>query len=159
MTDDRSGAYGSDQERPDDPGSQPPGYGPPPPGYGQQGYGQQDYGQQGYGQQGYGQPAGYGQPSYGYGGYGAPQTEGSATAALIVAIVGFFVCAPVGAIVALVLANNAQKKIEASGGTLTGESQVRAARIIAWIEIALTVLVIIGWIILIAVGVNNSSNY
>jgi hypothetical protein len=103
-------------------GHQPPGYQPPPPTT-------------------YPTTGGYGQPSYGYGRSGAPQTEGTATVALIVAIVGFFVCPPVGAIVALILANNAQQRIDASGGALTGSDQVKAAQIIAWIELGLTLLI------------------
>jgi hypothetical protein len=98
------------------------------------------------GQPGYGQP-GYGAPPYGYGyGYGypaGPQTDSSATAALVIAIVGFFVCPPVGAIVALVMANSAQKRIEASGGRLTGLDQAKAARIIAIIELVLSAIVIL----------------
>jgi hypothetical protein len=46
-----------------------------------------------------------------------------ATAALVIAIAGFFVCAPVGAIVALVLAKSATQRIEASGGRLSGWSR------------------------------------
>ena len=60
-------------------------------------------------------------------------------------MVGFFICAPVGAIVALVLANSAQKRIEESNGRLTGLEQARAARIIAIVELALTaVLILVG---------------
>ena len=133
---------------------------PPPPA---QGYGQPDYGQQGYGQP-YGTQPGYGQPpygappGYGYGYPAGPQNDSSATAALVIAIVGFFICAPVGAIVALVLANSAQKRIEASGGRLTGIEQARAARIIAIIELVLTgVAIVIGVIaIVVSVNVNNT---
>jgi hypothetical protein len=53
----------------------------------------------------------------------------------VIAIVGFFICPPLGAIVALVLANSTQKRIEASGGRLSGLEQARAARIIAIIEL------------------------
>ena len=132
---------------------------PPPPaqGYGQPGYGQQDYGPPGYGQPPYGTQPGYGQPpygappGYGYGYPAGPQNDSSATAALVIAIVGFFICAPVGAIVALVLANSAQKRIEASGGRLTGIEQARAARIIAIIELVLTgIAILIGVIAIIA---------
>jgi hypothetical protein len=134
---------------------------PPPPaqGYGQPGYGQQPYGTQpGYGQPGYGQPDPYGAPAgYGYGYPAGPQTDSSATAALVIAIVGFFICAPVGAIVALVLANSAEKRIEASGGRLTGLDQARAARIIAIIELVLTGILIVGGIIAIFASVN--ANY
>src|SRR5829696_8792075 len=127
---------------------------PPPPA---QGYGQQDYGQPGYGQPPYGTQPGYGQPpygappGYGYGYPAGPQNDSSATAALVIPIVGFFICAPVGAIVALVLANSAQKRIEASGGRLTGLDQARAARIIAIVELALTaVLILVGVLIAVA---------
>jgi hypothetical protein len=106
---------------------------------------------------GYGQP-GYGQPGYGYGYPAGPPTDSSATAALVIAIVGFFICAPVGAIVALILANSAQKRIEASGGRLGGLEMARAARIIAIIELVLTAVLIVGGLIAIAVSV-NANNY
>jgi hypothetical protein len=78
------------------------------------------------------------QPGWPQPGYGTPPTEGMAVAALVVAIVGFLVCAPVGAIVALVLANGATQRIQASGGRLSGLEQARAARVIAIIELVLT---------------------
>jgi hypothetical protein len=131
-----------------------PGYGPVPPA--QQGYGQPGYGRQGYGQPGYG-PPGYGQPGYGYGYPAGPQTDSSATAALVIAIVGFFICAPVGAIVALVLANSAQKRIEESNGRLTGLDQARAARIIAIVELALTAVLILVGVLVVAASLG--SNY
>jgi hypothetical protein len=112
----------------------------PAPGYGQPGYGTPYGGQAGYGQPGYGA-----QPGYGYGYPAAPQTDSSATAALVIAVVGFFVCPPVGAVVALVMANSAQKRIEASEGRLTGLEMAKAARIIAIIELVLTaVLILVG---------------
>jgi hypothetical protein len=132
---------------------QPPaqGYGQQP-GYGQPGYGQPYGAQPGYGQPGYGQPYGAA-PGYGYGYPAGPQNDSSATAALVIAVVGFFICAPVGAIVALVLANSAQKRIEASGGQLTGLEQARAARIIAIIELVLTGIAILAGVIAIIVSV------
>ena len=114
-----------------------------PQGYSQAGYGQPGYGQPGYGPQ-YGAPPGYGYPA-------APQTDSSATAALVIAIVGFFICAPVGAIVALVLASSAEKRIEASNGRLTGLDQARIARIIAIVELVLTgILILIGVLAIVA---------
>jgi hypothetical protein len=72
-------------------------------------------------------------------------------------VVGFFICAPVGAIVALVLANSAQKRIEESNGRLTGLEQARAARIIAIVELVLTaVLIVVG---IVAVVVSLGANY
>jgi hypothetical protein len=140
----------------------PPSYGQPPPGgYGQQpgqqpGYGPPPSEPQPYGQPGYTQPGGYGQPGYGYA--MGPQTEGTATAALVVAIVGFFVCAPVGAIVALVLANGATKRIEESGGRLQGLEQARWARIIAIVELVLFAVVILFVIVAIIIGASNTSS-
>jgi hypothetical protein len=119
------------------PSQPPPSYGQPggpqqPPGYGPAAQQQQPYVQQ----YGYGQQPGFGYPP-------GPQTEGLATAALVIAIAGFFICPPVGAIVALVLANNARQRIEASGGRLSGLEQARAARIIAIIELVLTAIVVL----------------
>jgi hypothetical protein len=127
----------------------------------------QDYGQQGYappygGQPGYGQQPGYGPPPYGAppgAGYGYPQgppTDSSATAALVIAIIGFFICPPVGAIVALVLANSAQKRIEASNGQLGGLEMAKAARIIAIIELALTAVLLVAGLIAIAASLGSS---
>ena len=73
-----------------------------------------------------------------------PQTAGKATAALVFAILAWFVCPVIPAIVALVLASQADGEIRASGGALTGESLLTAARIIAWINIALLGFVIVG---------------
>ena len=79
---------------------------------------------------------------------GAHRPTGLATAALVIAIAGFFICPPVGAIVALVLANSAKQRIEASGGRLSGLEQARAARIIAIVELVLTaILVVVGVIV------------
>jgi hypothetical protein len=119
------------------PGPVPPSsYGPPPPGYGQPGYGP---------------PPGYGAPppGYGYGYPAGPQTESTATAALVIAIVGIFICLPVGAVVALVMANSAEKRIKASEGRLTGLELTRAARIISIVELVLTGVLILGGVLLI----------
>jgi hypothetical protein len=133
--------------------AQPP---QPPPSYGQPGGDQQP---PGYGPpepQPYSQQSGYGQPGYGY--PPGPHTEGLATAALVIAIVGFFICLPIGAVVALVLANSATTRIEASGGRLTGLDQARAARIIAIVELVLVgILVVVGAVI--AVSTNSSPTY
>jgi hypothetical protein len=143
-----SGGGPPPSEPPTTPG--PPAPQPPAPGYGQPGYGQPP---PGYGQPppGCGQPPYGAPPGYGYGYPAGPQNDSTATAALVIAVVGFFICAPVGAIVALVLANSSQKRIEASGGQLTGIEQARAARIIAIIELVLTgIAILIGVIAIIA---------
>lgn len=117
----------------------PPNWGPPPP------YGYPP------------QPPPYGYPPpppYGYAPpspYGTPprtQTEGTAITALLLAIVSFplsFTCGigVIGVIVSLALTPSARRKIEASGGRLTGESMLTAAKIVAWINIGLTALVLV----------------
>jgi hypothetical protein len=138
-------------------GAPPPGPPPAAPGYAQPGYGapyggQPTYGQPGYGQQGYGA-----RPGYGYGYPAGPQTDSSATAALVIAVVGFFICPPVAAVVALIMANNAQKRIEASEGRLTGLELAKAARIVAIIELVLTAVLILGG--LLAVALSLGANY
>ena len=90
-------------------------------------------------------PPGYGIPdaTSGHGYQYAPRTEGTAIAAFVVSLVGLFVCGVITGIVALVLANNAQQKIAASGGRLTGSGFVTAARVIAIISIVFSVLGIV----------------
>ena len=117
-----------------------------------------DPGQPGDPQPGYGTPpgGGYGtQPGYGYGYPAGPPTDSSATAALVIAIVGFFTCPPVGAVVALILANSAEKRIEASQGRLGGLEIAKAARIIAIIELVLTAVLIVGGILAIAASLGS----
>jgi hypothetical protein len=86
-------------------------------------------------------------PGYGY---RPPQTEGMAIAAFVCAVAAFVVCPVIPAIVALVLAHNAQQKINASGGSLTGDGFNTAARIISWVHLALAALAIV---IVVAVAV------
>ena len=119
------------QQQPPPPYGTPP---PPPPAYG-------------YGQQ---------QP-YGYSGYQQPETESQAVVALVLAIASFAVCPVIPAVVALVLANNADASIQASGGRKTGEGLTKAARIISWINIGLFVAVLV-FVILIAVLAAASSS-
>jgi len=125
---------------PDPYGQQQPSYGtppPPPPGYGQQPYGAQPYG---------------------YGGYpAAPETESLAIVALVLAIASFVVCPVVPAIVALLLANNADASIQASGGRKTGEGLTKAARIVSWVNIGIFVAGLV-LVILIAVLAAASSS-
>jgi hypothetical protein len=94
-----------------------------------------------------GPPAGYGQPAPAYGQsvppYGqTPKTEGTAVGALIVGIVGLFLFGIILGIVALVLANTANKRIQQSGGYLQGQGMVTAARILGVVDIVLAIIVI-----------------
>ena len=105
------------------------GWGPPrepAPGSQQPGYGQPSGG--------WGPPPGYG---YGYGpGYYAPATDGKAIGALVAAILSWVVCPVIPAVVALILASQSANDIAASRGRLTGEGFNTAARITAWLNLA-----------------------
>lgn len=89
----------------------------------------------------YGPPPGPGsaprpmQMPYGY--PVAPQTDGTAIVVLVLAITSFVAMPIIPAIVALVLAPSAERDIAASGGRLTGETLVRAGRIVAWVHLGL----------------------
>lgn len=83
---------------------------------------------------------GYTPPPPGYGDYSQrppAQTEGTAITVLVLAIVSFVVCPIIPAVVALFMCPGARRKIEGSGGALTGEGLVTAARIISWVNIGL----------------------
>jgi purine-cytosine permease-like protein len=89
-------------------------------------------------------PPGYGGATAGGPGYQyAPRTEGTAIGAFVVALVGIFLCGVVTGIIALVMANNAKQKIDASNGQLTGTGFVTAARVIAIVSIVLSILSIV----------------
>lgn len=143
------------------PGQGQPGQGQPP--YGQPPYGQQPYGQPGYGQQPYQQPGyGYGQPAYGY---GQPphltQTSSKATTVMVLGIVSLvlmFTCGLgfIAAIIALVMAGGAEREVAQSGGTLQGEGQIKAGRIMSWITLGLSALGLLLLIGLFAVGITAS---
>jgi hypothetical protein len=99
------------------------------------------------------EPAAYAPPRYEY--QPTQQTEPLATVALVIAIAGFFLCPPVAAIVALILANSARQRIQASGRHLGGLEQARAARIIAIVELILTAIVVLVLAIGAVVAVNQ----
>ncbi len=103
-------------------------------------------------------PYGYGPPpAWGYGppppaGYGPPQTqtEGLAIVVLVLSIASFFAfgVGVVMAIVALCLCPSARRKIEGSNGALTGEGFVTAAKAISWVNIALTILMVVAFAVI-----------
>lgn len=84
-----------------------------------------------------------------------PQTSNNAVVALILAIISFVVCPVVCAIVALVFASKASKEIKASNGWLTGDGLVLSAKILAWVNIALTILGVIIFLIIVIVAANS----
>ena len=99
-------------------------------------------------------------PAAGAGGYGTvtqyqpgPQTSNKAVVAMVMAILSFVVCPVILAIAALIVGGQAKQEIGASNGWLTGEGLVTGAKILAWVNIALTaVAVIFGIIFFLALG-------
>ena len=57
-------------------------------------------------------------------------------------------------VAALALASSATNEIRSSGGWITGEGLVTAAKVVAWINIGLAVLVI-GFFVLVTLGTRN----
>ncbi len=109
----------------------------------------------------YGQPPQFGGPGYpapAYGpGAGNPSVKNSddALIALVAAIASWVICPVVPSIVALVYAGKATQAIAASGGALGGSSMVTAARLIAWIHLALLgvfVLVVLVFVVGVSMG-------
>jgi hypothetical protein len=125
--------------------SPPPAQPPPPPPPPPSGYG--------FGSGLQGQP----------GSYPAPQTtEGTAIVALVASIASFVICPVVPAVVALVLIPGARRKIVDSGGRLTGESLLTAAKWISWIHLGLVLLAVVALVALIAItalGSSTSADY
>ena len=110
---------------------------PPPPAYTpspQQAYPQQAYPQQGYPQQGYHAAA--------------RQTSTSAIVGFVLSIASWVICPVVPAIVALVLANKAEREVAASSDRLTDSGLVLPTKIIAWINIGVVgAVIVVGGII------------
>jgi len=86
----------------------------------------------------------------------APPTNGMAMAALICPLVGIAFCMPIGAILGIVFGMIGKRQIQESNGAQTGEGLARAGLIIGIIELALTALIIVAYIAIIAVAVASS---
>lgn len=85
-------------------------------------------------------------------GFTTPQTSTSAIVALVLAMLAFaFPVVP--AVVALILARNADEEIAAGAGRVTGAGLARAARITAWVSIALyAVAFVVGVGVVLTIG-------
>lgn len=136
--------------------AQPP-YGQPP--YGQPPHGQPPFGQAPYGPTPYGSGAYPVSQGWGYGTV-PPHTEGLATAALVVSLVGVVLSFGCGIgmlleIAALPMSIVARRRIRDANGALTGDGQALAALIISSVVLALALLLII---IVVAVNVAGSGS-
>ena len=89
----------------------------------------------------------------------ATQTSSNAIIALVLAVISWAICPIIPAVVALVLASNATKEINASGGRIEGAGLVTAARIVAWINIGVfAAALVVGAFFLVLAIVAGSVN-
>ena len=90
----------------------------------------------------------------------APQgtTSQKALWSLILAIVSFVVCGIFASIPAIILGSMAKKEIQASGGALTGDGLAKAGVILGWINIVISILAILVFIIMAIVGAGMSQS-
>ena len=80
------------------------------------------------------------------------QTSGKSTAALVMGILGLFLCPLICSVLALVFGYQARREIDNSGGRITGRGSAIAGIVLGWIGVAL-VAAFIGLVILgLAVG-------
>ena len=75
-------------------------------------------------------------------GWARRQTSTNAAVALGCAIGSWVLFPLVPAIVAVILARNAEEEIAVSGGRVTGQGLATSARVIAWANIAVSVVVL-----------------
>lgn len=99
-------------------------------------------------------PAGYPGAGYppGYAYPAATQTSQNAVVALVLAILSWVICPLIPAIVALFLAASAKREIAASGGRVSGEGLVTAAKVISWLNVGFYLAFGVLMLILLAVG-------
>jgi hypothetical protein len=93
-------------------------------------------------------PTGY--PPQGYQAVGypaAPQNDSKAVIGLVLAIASWLMCPFILAIIALVLAGQSNRAIAASGGRLEGRSMNTATKVIAWINIVLSILALLALVV------------
>ncbi len=76
----------------------------------------------------------------GPGGYAPQQSNGKATASLVLSILGLTLLPTLGSIIGLILGYMAKKEIDESGGMMGGADQARWGIILSWVGIGLTVL-------------------
>lgn len=74
-----------------------------------------------------------------------PPNSGKAVAALVLGILGVVSCQVLG-IAAIVLGQQANEEIAASGGRLGGEGFAKAGLIMGWVAVALLVLTVLGFV-------------
>lgn len=79
-------------------------------------------------------------------------TANEAIWSLILGIGSFLLCGIFMGIPAIILGNNAKKKIATAGGQLGGQGLATAGIVLGWIQVGLTLLGIVLIVVLVAVG-------
>lgn len=79
------------------------------------------------------------------------RTEGTAIASLILGIAGLIMCPLIPSIIAIILGSQARTKI-ANDPSLDGEGLAKTGVILGWVGIGLTALLIVGFVLLFAIG-------
>ena len=87
-----------------------------------------------------------------------PTTSTNAIIGLVLAIVSWVICPIIAAIVALVLARSSDKEIKASQGRVDGAGLNTATRIIAWLNIGVSIVAGLVIIVLTVLGVLFATN-
>ena len=80
------------------------------------------------------------------------QTSGKSTAALVMGILGLFLCPLICSVLALVFGYQARREIDNSGGRVTGRGSATAGIVLGWIGVALVAAFIALVILGLAVG-------
>ncbi len=78
---------------------------------------------------------------------------------MILGILGLVCCGFVTGIIAVVLGGQAKNEIAQSHGAQTGEGMAKAGVILGWVAIALSILGIIAWIALVAIGTTSGTSF
>lgn len=78
-------------------------------------------------------------------------TDGMATAAMVLGILGLVVCGPL-AVVALFLGYSARGRIRQSGGQIGGDGQATAGIVLGWIGVVIWVVLVASMAALVVAG-------
>ena len=82
---------------------------------------------------------------------GGSQTSGKSTAALVLGILGLFVCPLICSVLALIFGYRARGEIDASGGRMGGRGSATAGIVLGWIGVALVAV----FLILLGIGLSG----
>ena len=85
-------------------------------------------------------------------------TANEAIWSLILGIGSFFLCGIFMGIPAIILGNNAKKKIATAGGQLGGQGLATAGIVLGWISVGLTIAAVAIFVLILALGGFAASN-